>query len=114
MGKTLVLRKKIYGRRPTHTALFAVLFSLPGCHPLPPAQGFRRRDDIEEEMMMGFRRKESREKRIQRTGHHQFGDLRVELSPGNPSQASRAGRDRDRSSPNCPSDYMSELSENSD
>ena len=37
----------------------------------------------------------------------------VELSPGNPSQASRAGRDRDRSSPNCPSD-MSELSENSD
>ena len=45
--------------------------------------------------------------------HHARSGAWVELSPGNPSQASRAGRDRDRSSPNCPSD-MSELSENSD
>ena len=55
--------------------------------------------------------------------HHARSGAWVELSPGNPSQAvSRAGRDRDRSSPNCPSDMrerfvfadMSELSENSD
>ena len=44
--------------------------------------------------------------------HHARSGAWVELSPGNP-QAPRAGRDRDRSSPNCPSD-MSELSENSD
>ena len=38
----------------------------------------------------------------------------VEITPGSPSQAPRAGRDRDRgsrSSPNCPSD-MSEPSDN--
>ena len=40
--------------------------------------------------------------------HHARSGAWVELSPGNPSQASRAGRDRDRSSPNCPSD-MSEF-----
>ena len=45
--------------------------------------------------------------------HHARSGAWVEISPGNPSQAPRAGRDRDRSSPNCPSD-MSELSENSD
>ena len=48
--------------------------------------------------------------------HHARSGAWVEITPGSPSQAPRAGRDRDRgsrSSPNCPSD-MSEPSDNSD
>ena len=62
-----------------------------------------------------FSSQENRVK-IRNLKHHARSGAWVEIAPGSPSQAPRAGRDRDRgsrSSPNCPSD-RSDLSENSD